>query len=83
MSIGYKPTWAKYLTMGQISQMILGTFLNLWFFYNKFMGVSCHCDRPDLLGVACGLMFGSYLILFLQFYIKRYIYTKPKTEKTK
>jgi hypothetical protein len=36
-----------------------------------------------LLGVACGLMFGSYLILFLQFYIKRYIYKKPKTEKTK
>eukprot|EP01080_Neovahlkampfia_damariscottae_P000442 gene442-6855_t len=73
MSIGYKPSWAKYLTIGQISQMVLGTFLNVWFFYNKYIaGIHCNCDRPDLLVVACGLMFGSYFILFLQFYIKRY-----------
>eukprot|EP01080_Neovahlkampfia_damariscottae_P003517 gene3517-6164_t len=84
MSIGYKPSWAKLLTIGQITQMIIGTAVNAYFFYNYYHGIPCECTRPDLMMVACSIIYGSYLILFLRFYFKRYVFVKPKkTEKKK
>jgi elongation of very long chain fatty acids protein 6 len=81
MAIGYKPTWAKLLTLGQITQMIIGTALNIYYFYH-YAYYTCTCKRPDLMMVACGIMYGSYLILFVKFYLNRYVYVKPKSEKT-
>lgn len=80
MSIGYKPSWAKLLTIGQITQMILGTMINVYWVYLYFNGVYCSCARPDLMLTTCGIMYGSYLWLFLSFYLKRYNETRPKKE---
>jgi elongation of very long chain fatty acids protein 6 len=73
MSINIKPSWAKLLTVGQITQMIVGIVVIGWYFFKIYSkGEECFCARPDLLTVTCVLMYGSYLYLFLQFYFKRY-----------
>lgn len=79
MSIGYRPTWAKALTIGQITQMILGTMINVYWTYLYFNGVECSCASPNLLLTACGIVYGSYLWLFLSFYFKRYT-PRPKKD---
>jgi elongation of very long chain fatty acids protein 6 len=79
MSVNIKPSWARLLTVGQITQMIVGIVVIGWYFvkiYSK--GEECFCSRPDLLTVTCVLMYGSYLYLFLQFYFKRYSKNEKK-----
>eukprot|EP01080_Neovahlkampfia_damariscottae_P012145 gene12145-5636_t len=81
MAIGIKPSWAKALTLGQISQMVVGIVVNGWFYYKTFaLKGECHCLRPDLLTIACAIMYGSYLFLFTRFYFQRYTKEKKKAE---
>eukprot|EP01080_Neovahlkampfia_damariscottae_P002749 gene2749-4157_t len=83
MSIKIKPSWAKLLTIGQITQMIIGISVISWFFVKVYSkGEKCHCDRTDYLAISCIAMYGSYLILFVRFYIQRYIFTNDD-KKTK
>lgn len=79
-SVGYRPTWAKWLTMAQISQMIVGTFINVYWIYLYINGIPCSCQNPNLLLWACGIMYGSYLYLFCDFYFKKY---NTKSDKKK
>jgi len=85
MSIGNRPTWAKPLTVGQISQMIVGTGLNGYWVYLYLNEIPCACLEPKLLLWSCGIMYGSYLYLFCDFFVRRYIFqsTKPKKDSTK
>jgi elongation of very long chain fatty acids protein 6 len=78
MSIGYKPTWAKLLTIGQISQMVIGTFINLYWIYLYWTGTDCSCLNPRALFISCAVMYASYFWLFLMFYLKRY--NSPRTD---
>jgi len=68
---------AYIITMGQISQMVVGTTVctSAWYFYSK--GITCHNDFYNL--VAGALMYGSYLYLFMEFAYNRYV--KPKGGK--
>lgn len=69
------PAWI--ITIGQITQMIVGTFVcsASWYYYSQ--GVTCHNEYNNL--VAGALMYGSYLYLFLEFAYHRFL--KPKTIK--
>lgn len=69
-SLGYRPRWAIWITRIQIAQMFVGTFLclsNWYFIINK---IPCNGNSREL--VWGTLMYLSYLILFLQFSLKRY-----------
>jgi elongation of very long chain fatty acids protein 6 len=78
MSIGIKPSWAKALTLGQISQMVVGIGIIGWYYFKTSTGGQCHCTRPDLLTISCAIMYGSYLFLFTRFYFQRYGGSKDK-----
>jgi len=68
------------ITVAQIAQMLVGTAvcISVWFF--KFYGTSgsnCHSEMSNL--YAGAVMYGSYLYLFVSFFISRYM--KPKKAK--
>lgn len=68
-----KPKWLKpmIITVFQISQMIVGVTVAIcaFYFYATDDG-SCSIQSQN--NVAAFTMYGSYLILFLQFFIRRY-----------
>lgn len=84
MALKIKPAWFKavYITMAQISQMIVGvavTSLNFYYYHNDTDG-TCDIKPPMLL--AGFLMYGSYLYLFMDFFLKRYqVKGKVKNKK--
>jgi elongation of very long chain fatty acids protein 6 len=79
MALKIKPPIPDFfITTMQISQMIVGTFIQVasMFYYNE---KSCGVHYGNL--VAGGLMYGSYFALFFEFAYKRFIAPKKKTEK--
>jgi len=77
---GIYPAWAKLLTIGQISQMIVGLGMNIAWAWGYTNGYGCGCDKPDVI-LAMGLiMYGSYLFLFLKFFVERYVLPQKKKE---
>jgi elongation of very long chain fatty acids protein 6 len=77
---GHNPSWALPLTIGQISQMFLGIFVNgSWIYMRWVEQKPCPCDAPLTITIACALMYGSYAYLFLKFFYFRYI--KKRTPK--
>lgn len=68
------PAWI--ITVGQVSQMIVGTFVcvSTWYYYAQ--GITCHNEYNNL--VAGALMYGSYLYLFLEFAYNRFLKPRPK-----
>lgn len=73
------PSWI--ITIGQISQMVVGTTVcvSAWYFYSQ--GVTCHNEYNNL--VAGALMYGSYLYLFMEFAYNRFLKPKAKANKKK
>jgi len=74
---GNHPSWNKYLTQFQIGQMFVGIAVNfVWIFVfvlGKFdLFRICTCDRPWLVIISGGIMYGTYLYLFLMFYLDKY-----------
>jgi len=86
MAIRKKPKWLNpiYVTLAQISQMIAGVTLTaLGFYYysdSKKNGYDCAIEGKTL--TAAGIMYGSYLYLFLQFFFGRFFTKKESTKKT-
>eukprot|EP01080_Neovahlkampfia_damariscottae_P006819 gene6819-10984_t len=72
MSIGQRPKWAIYLTLFQIIQMFIGIGVNGYWAYLWFIGVDCGCERPKFLIICAFIMYASYLILFVQFFVQKY-----------
>jgi elongation of very long chain fatty acids protein 6 len=77
MAIKIKPPWAMMVTVLQISQMFVGVALTVLNFI--FVG-SENCVISHSNNLAAFLMYGSYLFLFLQFFISRYL-VKSKKKK--
>jgi len=82
------PSWI--ITIMQISQMIVGTFIVGASFYYYFNGGNnyapraCHVQPSNL--VAGGVIYSSYLYLFVEFAVKRFIFgasEEPKKSKKK
>ena len=73
------PSWL--ITIAQIAQMFGGTFVccSSWY-YVIYKGDSSCNNRIDNL-IAAGLMYGSYLYLFVSFGVRKFIYKEDFNEK--
>jgi elongation of very long chain fatty acids protein 6 len=81
MAIKIKPPWAMLITTLQISQMIVGVILTaLGFIY---VGSSPNCWISAENNRAAFCMYGSYLALFLQFFVARYFGGKKGSKSKK
>ena len=85
MAARCKPKWfnAVWITLLQIAQMVAGvaaTIVTNYLFFVK-QSENCYINRAN--SVAALVMYGSYLVLFFQFFLGRYSIkttsTKPKT----
>lgn len=75
--------YALPLTIGQISQMFLGMFVNgSWAYMQFVVGRNCSAGNPEAIAIACAVMYGSYLYLFLSFFFDRYVTGKRSTKKS-
>jgi len=80
--LGYHPSWAMILTVAQIAQMMIGIVANSTWMYLYKSGINCMCDAPEIMMWSCIVLYGSYFLLFVQFFVERYVLGKRK-EKTK
>lgn len=81
MTIKAKPKWmnAVFITVAQIAQMVVGVataVMSFYFFVTSEDERSCEITKSNL--VSAFLMYGSYLFLFLQFFVKRYLLGNKK-----
>lgn len=81
MAIRMKPKWLPpaVITMMQITQMLVGTALCAMSYLLLSKGESCAVKKENV--VAGAIMYGSYLYLFAEFAVKRFILTPKKTAK--
>lgn len=83
MAIKMKPKWlnAMFITTAQISQMVVGVLVTIFAFHYYDEGKTCHIQKEN--NVAAFLMYGSYLFLFMQFFVGRYFRVKTSTAPKK
>jgi len=90
MAVNLKPKAFKavYITLAQISQMVVGTALTTmgcyylwWNTPNDGSGVTCWLTWDN--NIAGLVMYGSYLLLFVQFFFQRYNVKATKTGRSK
>lgn len=81
-ALGMMPKWFPtiLITMAQIAQMFVGTGVCISCWYYRTMGITCHNELSNLLAGA--IMYGSYLYLFCEFAVKRYVF-KPNKKSSK
>lgn len=76
MAIKRKPKWmnAMVITCAQISQMVVGVAVTLlaFYYYNPDGQGADSCWVTKENNLAACIMYGSYLFLFLQFFVRRY-----------
>lgn len=73
MAVKVKPKWfnSVYITVSQISQMVVGvTIMVLGFILPPGFAGECAISTEN--NVAGLIMYGSYLILFVEFFVQRY-----------
>jgi len=73
MAVKCKPKWlnAFWITIAQISQMVVGVAVTvLGFIAFKRHGENCTLSAEN--NTAAFVMYGSYLFLFVQFFVQRY-----------
>ena len=72
---GMKPSWGIIVTSLQIIQMFLGLY---------FIKKSESCEQIDMNNYYFGmLMYLSYVYLFVQFFVGKYIFKSKKSTKSK
>eukprot|EP00586_Coscinodiscus_wailesii_P016566 CAMPEP_0172499704 /NCGR_PEP_ID=MMETSP1066-20121228/129817_1 /TAXON_ID=671091 /ORGANISM="Coscinodiscus wailesii, Strain CCMP2513" /LENGTH=292 /DNA_ID=CAMNT_0013273591 /DNA_START=106 /DNA_END=984 /DNA_ORIENTATION=+ len=77
MTIKLKPRWmnAKFVTVSQITQMVVGvttTVISGYYYATEDDEQNpCHISKPNM--ISAFLMYGSYLFLFLHFFVNRYL----------
>jgi hypothetical protein len=66
----------------QISQMVVGVGTAGYYIQSLRTGAPCAVNKELL--TACGVMYSTYLYLFAEFFVKRFIFgMAPATKKTK
>ena len=82
MALRAKPKWLNpmIITGLQISQMVVGVAITLAGFYYYKTDPTCRIDAEN--NTAAFVMYGSYLFLFMQFFVGRYV-QKGKSQKAK
>lgn len=81
MAMKLRPKWFNpmIITFFQISQMVVGVICTVLGFYYYSTDKECRIEKEN--NTAAFVMYGSYLFLFLQFFIGRYF--KPKVTLSK
>ena len=81
MAMRCKPKWLHpmIVTVAQISQMVVGVVVTLLAYYYYKTEPSCTVTAENNAAAFC--MYGSYLFLFLQFFVGRYVQPKPASAK--
>jgi len=80
-----RPWWAVYITQMQIAQMVIGVLLSAYWAYLVKTGFVCPVaegQKDDILWAGL-IIYGSYLILFAQYYVRRWNDQKQKTAASK
>lgn len=82
-SLNMVPKWFPtiIITMSQIAQMFVGTFVCASSWYYLYIGADCNNDLNNL--IAGAAMYGSYLYLFCEFAVKRYLFPSKKGKGVK
>jgi len=81
-TIKYKGKWMSpmFITIAQISQMVVGTSIAIFTLYyyvtDKSTENPCQINLHNV--ISAFVMYGSYLALFLQFFISKYILKNKK-----
>jgi hypothetical protein len=77
-----RPSWFNpmIITAFQISQMVVGVAVTCLAFY--FYQTEPVCQIKAENNTAAFVMYGSYLFLFLQFFVGRYVQPKVTFKKT-
>lgn len=80
-SLNAVPKWFPtiIITLSQIAQMFVGTGVCAACWYYLYSGRPCNNDIKSL--IAGALMYGSYLYLFCDFAVRRYVFPAKKTQK--
>lgn len=74
------PAWT--ITVAQISQMFVGTFICLSSYFLMKSGTNCAVKMDNV--IAGGVMYFSYFLLFMHFALQRYVFTsKDKSKNAK
>jgi hypothetical protein len=83
MAVRVRPAWFKpvFITAFQISQMVVGVAVTLTAFYYYKTDAECTVTAEN--NTAAFVMYGSYLFLFMQFFIGRYVQPKVRVHKKK
>jgi hypothetical protein len=77
---GKPPSWGKYITKLQIAQMVFGIFVtSAWGYYSVIIN-QCKSKNITVTLASAGLIYASYLVLFLQYYFQRW--NSKKGEKS-
>jgi len=76
-ALGFRPPWALAITLLQIAQMIVGLIVSGFVVYYKYVAQrECnHTYHSLAMSIA---IYGSYFILFVSFFVKRYLYPSKK-----
>jgi len=84
MCIKMKPKWLNpaFITYAQISQMVVGVFVTIfsWYFFLVDDDENVPCNNTLANNSMALVMYGSYLLLFVQFFMVRF--SKGKTSKS-
>jgi len=80
---GSKPTWGKFVTIIQLTQMIIGISISSVWTYYYLSGVDCPMQHPNSYMFSSLALYASYFILFLNFYLQRYVFnqSRPVTKR--
>ena len=82
MACHYKPKWLPpmVITAAQISQMVVGVCVTIaGAIISMQQGESCHLRHEN--NTAAFVMYGSYLFLFAQFFVGRYLRVSTKAPR--
>jgi len=75
---GSRPTWGKFVTIIQLTQMIAGITISSFWSYYYLSGVLCPMAHPHAYMFSTLALYASYFILFLNFYLQRYVFSKSR-----
>mmetsp|Transcript_83858 Transcript_83858/g.125719 ORF Transcript_83858/g.125719 Transcript_83858/m.125719 type:complete len:228 (+) Transcript_83858:126-809(+) len=73
-----RPFWGKYITLLQLTQMVVGISITASWDYYYFSGYECPASWPEFGIIGGALMYLSYFILFLRFYTRRHSQHSPQ-----
>lgn len=77
--LGYKIWWAPYLTIAQTAQMILGIYVNIYYYYQwKVLGYNCAGYQPGAMIISSAVMYAIYFYMFFKMALDRWVFKKYK-----